>query len=144
MAPGGIHTRFRSWGGCMGPGLKIVLYFLKEPRRTNTGPSDHGPVQTIFVPHFHGHYGTVHITVPENGNMHPLVVLYLGDRGPIGLALVHLYPRSAMDGDGLTSHILQSLRNLDYFNGIMVPSQPCLYGNRKFGMFYHGLGQGYH
>ena len=106
MTTGGIYALLHGrWSG-MGPCFKIVLHFFKKPWIAYTGPTNHGTVQAIFVPHFHSHFRAVHITISKNRNMHALVVLYLRYGSPIGLSLIHLNPSSAVNGNGLATYIL--------------------------------------
>src|SRR6056297_1549058 len=121
--------------------FKKVLYLPKKPRVTNTGATNHSPVQSILVSHFYGSLWSVYIPIAKNRNMHSRVVFYLSDRFPVGICLIHLRARTTMNGNSFTAYVLQTFGYLNNFYRIIVPTQASLYGDGEFSVLYHGLGQ---
>ena len=67
--------------------------------------------------------------------MHARILLYLSNQCPVCLACVHLAAGTAVDGQGLDAHVLQSLGQFHDDLRVLVPSQAGLDSHGKF----HGL-----
>src|SRR5690606_37834003 len=106
MAFGHPQTLVEIWRGKFLTGGHKIFDFIKYPWVTYRCPADHHSVYTVFFTVFHRFFRSINITVPKYRDLNPRIFFDFGQVTPISVALIHLFPGSGVDGDGLYAHIL--------------------------------------
>src|SRR5690554_7740520 len=141
MSSGSIYAFLHGWWRQMFSGFNKVFHFFKKPRITNTRPANHRTVQPVFIAHFNGAFWGVDIAISKNRNVHSGIVFYFGNQRPIGISFIHLNACSAVNGNGLTAHILKAFGNFNNPNCFLIPAQAGFYGNRYIGALHHSFSE---
>ena len=84
------------------------------------------------------------ISPPDDGNVHPGVVLHSADESPIGLSFIHLATRAPVNGKGRYAHVLQPFGQFHDNLGVVVPAQAGLDGDGFVHGLHDGFGDGHH
>jgi len=105
------------------------------PWSSECSPSDHDSVNAVIVEHHLCPFRSVDITVANNGNLNPGVLLYLADEGPVGLATVKLCPCAAVNRQPGNACILKPFSHIHNYPAVVIPSQSRLDSHR----FFHGF-----
>src|SRR5690606_5594391 len=130
VSPGSVYSFLQSGGSHVFTCFKKVFYLAEEPRISNTRPANHGTIESVTVAHFHGFFGSIHITISKHRNVHTRIVLYFGDRRPVGRSFIHLRAGAAVNGDGFGTRVLKPFGHLNDSDGIFIPAKTGFYGNR--------------
>ena len=96
-----------------------------------SGTPDHDSVHTIALKRLCSLLWGGYVSVSDDRDMHPRILLHLSDQGPVRLALVHLAAGASVDGQRPDSHILQPLGQLHDDLRVLVPAKPGLHRHRK-------------
>ena len=89
------------------------FHFGEEPGGTEGGTTDHDGIDTVFIETFLGAFGGGDISVSDDGDVDSGTVFDFPDKGPIGIAAVHLRTSATVDSKFLDSAVLESFCQID-------------------------------
>ena len=93
-----LHTPFKAEWRQFLPCFQIMLYFLEYPGTSEAGTTDHDGIYSVAVKTLLAALGRCHISVANDRNVHPLIVLYFSDQCPVCFSGVHLRTGSTVNG----------------------------------------------
>ena len=105
------------------PGFHILLYLLKNPRRTDRSPAYHNGIYTVLFEFFTSDLRCRYITVSYDRYFHTRILFHLAYQTPIRLSGVHLTASTPMNRQCSNTAILQLLGQFYDYSGIMIPSE---------------------
>src|SRR4051812_11788854 len=100
------HSFFHSRRSKVFPALHIMMNLTKDPGIPDSSTTDHNTVYPIPVPVFHRFLRTVNISITKDRDLYTRIIFDFRNKRPVCFALVHLAPRSSMDGKRFDAHVL--------------------------------------
>lgn len=105
------------FGHCFrNPGIPVSRYpeagfhFGEEPWGTEGGTTDHDGIDAVLFETFLGAFGCRHISVSDDGDVDSGTVFDFPDKGPIGIAAIHLAAGATVDSKFPDSAVLEGFR----------------------------------
>ena len=89
------------------------FHFGEEPGGTEGGTTDHDGIDTVFIETFFSAFGGGDISVSDDGDVDSGTVFDFPDKGPIGIAAIHLAAGATVDSQFLDAAILESFGEID-------------------------------
>src|SRR5271169_6913201 len=118
-------------GGRVVPATGGVLLHLPENPGVGGGSAaNHHGVAAGFANHPLGVFGSIDVTITNDGNSHRL--LHGGDDAPVGSARIALQARARVHGDAFDADVFRHFCDFDRHDRIFVPAGSQLDGQGNF------------
>ena len=102
--------------------IECVANLFENPRTTKGGASHHHCIHTIVFKSAQCIFARSNISVADDGDVHTRIAFHFANERPIGFSCVHLTTGAPVDGQSLSTGILDAFRQIHNDAVFVIPT----------------------